>query len=195
MMTRNNREKTYDTRHQFEYTVLDELVPQDHLLRLIDKHIDFSFIYDLVEDKYSHETGRPSIDPITLIKIPFIQYLFGIPSMRQTIKEIEVNVAYRWFLGIGLTEPVPHFSTFGKNYKRRFEGTSLAEQIFNHILSLCMNEGLVNPESVFVDGTHVKACANGRKTINEVVEVEAKWLAEELESAINDDRAFHGKKN
>lgn len=195
MMTRNNREKTYNTRHQFEYTVLDELVPQDHLLRLIDKHIDFSFIYDLVEDKYSHETGRPSIDPITLIKIPFIQYLFGIPSMRQTIKEIEVNVAYRWFLGIGLTEPVPHFSTFGKNYKRRFEGTSLAEQIFNHILSLCMNEGLVNPESVFIDGTHVKACANGRKTINKIVEVEAKWLAEELESAINDDRSFHGKKN
>lgn len=194
MMTRNNKEKSYETRHQFEYTVLDDLVPQDHLLRLVDQHIDFSFIYDLVEDKYSQENGRPSIDPITLIKIPMIQYFFGIPSMRQTIKEIEVNVAYRWFLGIGLTEPVPHFSTFGKNYKRRFEGTSLAEQIFSHILSLCISQGLVNSESIFFDGTHVKACANGRKTINEVVEVEAKWLADELESAINEDRVSHGKK-
>lgn len=194
MMTRNFKEKSFEVRYQFEYTVLDELVPEDHLLRLIDRHIDFEFIYDLVEESYSHETGRPSIDPITLIKIPLIQYLYGIPSMRQTIEEIEVNVAYRWFLGIGLTENVPHFSTFGKNYKRRFEGTSLTQQIFDHILSLCVAEGLIDSEAIFIDGTHVKACANGRKTINEVVTVEAKWLAEELENAINDDREAHGKK-
>ena len=75
-----------------------DLVPQDHLLRIIDKAIDWTFIYDLVKDKYSHDTGRPSMDPVTLIKIPLIQYLYGIKSMRQTVKEIEVNVAYRWFL-------------------------------------------------------------------------------------------------
>ena len=61
------------------------------------------------------------MDPVSLIKIPFIQYLYGIRSMRQTIKEIEVNVAYRWFIGLELTDPVPHFSTFGKNYTRRFK--------------------------------------------------------------------------
>ena len=74
---------------------MDALVPQDHLLRLIDKAINWNFIYDLVEDKYSSDTGRPSMDPVMLIKNPFIQYLYGIRSMRQTIKEIEVNVAYR----------------------------------------------------------------------------------------------------
>ena len=96
MMTSNADKK----REQIQMFCMDDLVPEDHLLRIIDKAIDWSFIYDLVEDKYSADTGRPSMDPVTLIKIPFIQYLYGIKSMRQTIKEIEVNVAYRWFLGL-----------------------------------------------------------------------------------------------
>ena len=122
---------------------IDDLVPQDHLLRIIDKAIDWSFIYDLVRDTYSDSMGRPSIDPVTLIKIPLIQYLYGIKSMRQTIKEIEVNMAYRWFLGLELYDPVPHFSTFGKNYTRRFKDTDLFEQIFQHILEECYRFKLV----------------------------------------------------
>ena len=74
------------------------------------------------------------MDTVMLIKIPFIQYLYGIKSMRQTMKEIEVNVAYRWFLGLDMLDPVPHFSTFGKNYTRRFKDTDLFEQIFSKIL-------------------------------------------------------------
>ena len=108
MMTQNADKK----REQYQMFCMDDLVPENHLLRLIDKAIDWTFIYDLVEDKYSPDFGRPSMDPVTLIKIPFIQYLYGIRSMRQTIKEIEVNVAYRWFLGLDMLEPVPHFSTF-----------------------------------------------------------------------------------
>lgn len=95
MITKND---SNDKKTQIQMISLDQLVPEDHLLRKIDRYIDFNFIYDLVEDKYSTETGRPSIDPVTLIKIPIIQFMFGIKSMRQTIKEIEVNVAYRWFL-------------------------------------------------------------------------------------------------
>ena len=91
---------------------MDDMVPKDHMLRKIDRAIDWNFIYDLVEDKYCADNGRPSMDPVMLIKIPFIQYLYGIKSMRQTIKEIEVNVAYRWFLGLDMLDPVPHFSTF-----------------------------------------------------------------------------------
>ena len=74
------------------------------------------------------------MDTVMLIKIPFIQYLYGIKSMRQTMKEIEVNVVYRWFLGLDMLDPVPHFSTFGKNYTRRFKDTDLFEQIFSKIL-------------------------------------------------------------
>ena len=68
---------------------MDDMVPQNHMLRLIDKAINWNFIYELVEEKYSPDNGRPSMDPVMLIKIPFIQYLYGIKSMRQTIKEIE----------------------------------------------------------------------------------------------------------
>ena len=82
--------KTYDL---FDHRNIDDLVPDDHLLRKIDGAIDWNFIYDLVKDKYSENKGRPSIDPVTLIKISMIQYLYGIRSMRQTIKEIEVNLA------------------------------------------------------------------------------------------------------
>lgn len=83
------------------------------LVRKLETAIDFSFIYPLVEGLYS-KLGRPSIDPVVLFKMTFIQYVFGIRSMRQTIKEIETNVAYRWFLGFGFYTEVPHFSTFGK---------------------------------------------------------------------------------
>ena len=76
--------------------------------------------------------------------------------MRQTMKEIEVNVAYRWFLGLDMLDPVPHFSTFGKNYTRRFKDTDLFEQIFSKILEDCMKYKLVNTEQIFVDATHVK---------------------------------------
>jgi transposase len=87
-------------RNQIQFVSADSLVPENHLLRDIDRAIDFSFIYELVQDKYSQDQGRPSLDPVMLIKIPLLQYLYGIPSMRQTIREIEVNVAYRWFLGL-----------------------------------------------------------------------------------------------
>ena len=135
---------------------MDDMVPQNHMLRLIDKAINWNFIYDLVEEKYCPDNGRPSMDPVMLIKIPFIQYLYGIKSMRQTMKEIEVNVAYRWFLGLDMLDPVPHFSTFGKNYTRRFKDTDLFEQIFSKILEDCMKYKLVNTEQIFVDATHVK---------------------------------------
>ncbi|HEY8530009.1 MAG TPA: transposase, partial [Paenibacillaceae bacterium] len=91
------RKTSLDGRTQISLVSLEELVPEDHLVRKIDQAIDFSFIYDLVEDLYCEDNGRPSIDPVVLIKIVLIQYLFGIRSMRQTIKEIETNVAYRWF--------------------------------------------------------------------------------------------------
>lgn len=117
----------------------------------------------MVADKYSPDNGRPSIDPVLLIKIPFIQYLYGIKSMRQTIKEIEVNVAYRWFLELEMMDRVPHFSTFGKNYTHRFKDTYLFEQIFSHILQECYKFKLVDPSEVFVDAAHVKARANNKK--------------------------------
>jgi transposase len=187
-------EQNEKARKQIEFVCTDDLVPQDHLLRIIDKAIDWSFIYDLVRDKYSPDQGRPSIDPVTLIKIPLIQYLYGIKSMRQTIKEIEVNVAFKWFLGLELYDKVPHFSTFGKNYSRRFEGTDLFEQIFQHILEECYRFKLVDPTEIFVDATHVKARANNKKMQRRIAQQEALFYEEMLRKEISSDRAAHGKK-
>ena len=190
MMTQNADKK----RDQMQMFCMEDLIPEDHLLRLIDKAIDWNFIYDLVEDKYCHDNGRPSMDPVMLIKIPFIQYLYGIRSMRQTIKEIEVNVAYRWFLGLDMLDKVPHFSTFGKNYSRRFKDTDLFEQIFSHILEECYKFRLVDPTEVFVDATHVKARANGHKMRKRIAKQEALFYEDMLKKEINEDRVAHGKK-
>jgi transposase len=173
---------------------IDDLVPGNHILRDIDSAIDFTFIYDAVKGLYSEEIGRPSIDPVVLFKIILVQYTFGIRSMRQTIKEIEVNMAYRWFLGYDMTERVPHFTTFGKNYTRRFAGSDVFEKIFERILMEAVGAGFVDASAVFIDATHIKASANNKKYSNEVVKKEAKHYQKELEEEINLDRAEHGKK-
>lgn len=190
MMTR----KGGKSRDQIEFTSLDELVPEEHLVRKLENAIDWSFIYEMVEDSYCGDNGRPSLDPVILIKLAVLQYMFGIRSMRQTIQEIRVNNAYRWFLGLGLHDPVPHFSTFGKNYMRRFRDTDLFERIFQKILRECMEAGLVDESVVFVHSTHVKARANSKKYEDAVVEEQSLWYEKELREEIDRDREAHGKK-
>jgi transposase len=142
MMTKNVSHE----RDQIEMLAIDQLVPENHLVRKIESTIDFSFIYPMVENLYSG-LGRPSIDPVVLFKMVFIQYIFGIRSMRQTIKEIETNVAYRWFLGFGFYTEVPHFSTFGKNYARRYHDSDVFEQIFYRILKEIADKGLLSSDA------------------------------------------------
>lgn len=179
-------------RDQLEMIALDQLVPANHLVRKLEAAIDFSFIHPLVKDMYS-EVGRPSIDPIILIKMTFIQYIFGIRSMRKTIEEIETNMAYRWFLGYGFHDKIPHFSTFGKNYERRFKDTDLFEQIFYRILKEAADRKLISPEHIFIDSTHVKANANKRKFEKKVVRKETRAYQERLQEEINKDREDHDK--
>ena len=188
------RKKDRSIQQQIQFIALEDLVPQDHILRKIDRAIDFSFIYEEVEGLYSpYDMGRPGIDPVSLFKIVFIQYLFGIRSMRQTIKEIDVNVAYRWFIGYGLLEQVPHFSTFSKNYARRFQGTAVFEHIFQHILEEAVNAGFVDASAIFIDGTHIKASANKNKSERVTVTKPVKQYQKELDDEIGWDREKQGK--
>ena len=189
MMTKNQ----INEREQLEILTIEQLVPANHLVRKLDAAIDFSFIYPLVENLYS-QFGRPSIDPVVLFKMAMIQYVFGIRSMRQTIKEIETNVAYRWFLGFGFHTEVPHFSTFGKNYVRRFENTDVFEQIFYRILKEIVDEGLLSADHIFIDSTHVKASANKRKFDKKMVRKETRAYEEKLQEELNIDREKNGKK-
>ena len=90
-----------DARHEPIIVDLEALVPKDHLLRKIEKVMDYEWLYERLDPYYCHDNGRPGTDPVVLIKMVLIQHLFGIPSLRQTYREIQVNVAYRWFLGYG----------------------------------------------------------------------------------------------
>ena len=96
-------------REQFVFTDLEGLVPQDHLLRRVEKVMDYEWLYERLSPYYCHDNGRPGTDPVVLIKMVLIQHLFGIPSLRQTHREITVNVAYRWFLGYSLLDKAPPF--------------------------------------------------------------------------------------
>jgi transposase/transcription elongation factor Elf1 len=190
MITKNKK----SNRGQQQIISIEDVVPQDHILREIDKAIDFKFVYEMVEHLYSQVEGRPSIDPAVLFKIVFIKHLFGIRSIRQTIKEIEVNMAYRWYLGYGMTESIPHFTTFGKNYERRFKDTDVFEKIFEYILTEAEKCGFIDAVETFIDATHIKASANKRKSTNEEVKIQAKHYHAELKEEINRDREANGKK-
>ena len=174
-------------------TTMEELVPEDSIFRKIDKYIDFTFIYDEVKDLYCKDNGRPSIDPVVLFKIVFIQALDGLKSMRQTCKKIKVDAEYRWFLGIPFGQDTPHFSTFGKNYERRFKDTNIFEKIFINIVKQAIKYKLVDGEIFYTDSTHKKANANKNKYDDCIVhntKQRRKWLEEE----INEERISQGKK-
>ena len=144
-----HKEKPDYNRKQYGFYTIDELVPKDHFLRQVDSKVDFDFIYDLVKDTYSPDKGRPSLDPVMLVKISLIKCFYGIRSMRQTIKEIEVNVAYRWFLGLTLDDKVPHFTTYGKNYSRRFQDKELISEIISQVLNQVLCDGLIDRYLLF----------------------------------------------
>ena len=172
---------------------LDDLVPKEHLLRKIDAAVDFDKIYEMVEELYCEDNGRPSIDPVVLVKMVLIQHLYGLPSLRRTAAEVEVNMAYRWFLGYGLQDETPHFSTLSYNFKHRFTSETV-DQIFAWILNEIAEAGYLSPTAVFIDGTHIKANANNKKKIQEEVPVASKRYAKELMEEVNADREEHGKK-
>lgn len=176
-----------------EFINTDERVPQDHLLRRVDGAVDFCHIYDFVSDLYCADNGRPGVDPVVLFKIVLIQHLYGIPSLRRTMQEIDMNIAYRWFLGYTLNEELPHFSTVSYNFKHRFTEQTI-EEVFSWILWEANRAGYLEPETVFIDGTHIKANANVNKKIKKAVPIAARRYASELMEEINIDRENHGKK-
>lgn len=180
--------------YQFETITLDELVPEDHLVRKIDAAIDFEFIRDAVKHLYCPDNGRPAIDPVRLIKMMLLGYLFGVPSERRLVKEIQVNVAYRWFLRMGLTEKVPDASTLSQNRIRRFNNSDVFQQIFDHIVLQALGQGMANGRVLYTDSTHLKADANPRKAVNELRPEGVSEYFTQLNEAVEADRKQREKK-
>ena len=185
--------KEQEQRQAIEMLCTDMLVPQDHLLRKIDAAVDFKHIYEIVENLYCEDNGRPSCDPVVLFKLDMIKHLFGIRSLRQTLRDAEVNVAYRWFLGYSMTQPLPHFATVSYAFRHRFT-EEVIEEVFRWILEEIAQAGYLSPEVVFVDGTHIKANANLKKHVKKSIPKAAKRYQEQLLEEVDADRAAHGKK-
>ena len=122
-----------DARREPIIVDLEALVPKEHLLRKIERVMDYEWLYERLDPYYCHDNGRPGTDPVVLVKMVLIQHLFGIPSLRQTYREIQVNNAYRWFLGYGLLDNIPHFATVSYAFCQRFPD-ELTSEIFEQML-------------------------------------------------------------
>lgn len=156
----------------FYYFRIEDHVPEDHLLRLIDRHIDFAFVRETLKASYNH-TGRPSIDPEVLLRILLIGYLYGITSERRLVEDVGMHLAYRWFTGLGFDQEVPHHSTFSKNRHGRFEESPLFLDLFERVVQQCMEIGLLKSADLSVDSTQISANASPDRTItrDQLVEV------------------------
>lgn len=174
-------------RDEMILSTMEMLIPDNHLVRKLDKYIKFDFIRELAAPYYS-KLGRPGYDPVVIFKIAIIKNLFGIPSIRQTVEELKVNIAYRYFLGIPFSEEIPDHSTYSKNYTNRFMNTDIYEKVFSNILEQIIDAGLIDATSINIDSTHIKASANKHKYIDKVVKQEKSIFEDEMLEEINKQR-------
>lgn len=112
----------------FYYFRLEDQIPQDHLLRLIDRYVDFGFVRERLKNFYS-PMGRPSIDPEVLLRLLLVGYLHGITSERRLIEEVRMHLAYRWFTRLGFEQEIPDHSTFSKNRHGRFRQSGVFQEV------------------------------------------------------------------
>ena len=138
---------------------LEDHVPQDHLLRSIDRFVDLDDIRQYLVDFYSH-TGRPSVDPELLIRMLLVGYCFGIRSERQLCEEVHLNLAYRWFCRLDLSDPIPNHSTFSKNRHGCFRESKLLRHLFEKTVARCIADGLVSGQRLVADASLIEADAN-----------------------------------
>ena len=145
---------------QFFYSFdLDEVVPSDHLVRQIDGLLDLSWVYNELTPCYSH-TGRPSIDPVLMIRMLILGYVFAIRSERALCREVQLNLAYRWFCGLGIEDRVPDHSTFTRARNERFRDHDVFRHVFEHVVAVCIKAGLAGGNGFAVDASLIAADAN-----------------------------------
>jgi transposase len=178
---------------ELELVSIEALVPEKHLLRKVEAAVDFSFIRERVKHLYCEDNGRPALDPVVLFKLLLLGYLHGVRSERQLMREVEVNVAYRWFLGLKLRDKVPDASTLSQNRRRRFAESTIYQEIFDQIVELAVKKGLASGSVLYTDSTHLKANANKNKFDVAEVGVKPAEYLQALDEAISEDRAAHGK--
>jgi transposase len=160
MMGRHNR----DQEHLFYSFRLDEAVPDDHLVRAIAAVLDLSWVYAELASYYP-EIGRPSIDPVLMIRMLVVGYVFAIRSERALCREVQVNFAYRWFCRLSIEDKVPDHSAFSRARNERFGDSAIFRSVFERVVGACMRAGLVGGEGFAVDASLIAADANKQRSI------------------------------
>jgi transposase len=143
---------------------LDEVIPDDHLVRQIAAFLDLSWVYAELAPYYS-EIGRPSIDPVLMIRMLIMGYVFAIRSERQICREVQVNLAYRWFCDLGLEDTIPDHSAFSRARNDRFRESDIFRRVFERVVGTCIEAGLVGGEGFAVDASLIEADANRQRSI------------------------------
>ena len=179
-MTKRERQE-----YSSEIINLDDMIPQNHFLRVIEEHFDWNFVYDEVEKLYSH-VGRKSIDPVVLVKIHILKFLFNEDSLRRTYESLNYNILYKWFIGYNINEKTPDHSTYSQNYRRKFHKLEkdLLQTVFDKVIDLLVEWNCLDMTAVYIDSTHTKAYANKKKNHKETVKIEAKKYQKELDLEI-----------
>lgn len=167
-------------------------VPQDHLLRSIDRFVDLSGIRHHLAPFYSN-TGRPSIDPELLIRMLLVGYCLGIRSERRLYEEVHLNLAYRWFCRLDLTDPVPDHSTFSKNRHGRFRDSDLLRHLFEAVVARCIGDGLASGRRFAADASIIQADANRQNSTQKADWRLDKIDPEEAPRAVKEYLVRHGK--
>src|SRR6266513_678130 len=170
---------------------LERHVPTDHLLRSIDRFVELGELRRELAPFYS-AIGRPSIDPELVIRMLIVGYCFGIRSERRLCEEVHLNLAYRWFCGLGLDGEVPDHSSFSKNRHGRFRDSDLLRRLFETVLQRCVDEGLVGGEGFAVDASLIRADASDRTRVEGAAGLPSGAAGRAVEEylAVLDDAAF-----
>lgn len=150
---------------QFFYAFdLDEVVPPDHLVRQIDGVLDLDWVHEELAPYYS-QTGRPSIDPVLMIRMLIVGYVFAIRSERQLCSEVQVNLAYRWFCKLGIEDRIPDHSVFSRARHERFRQSDALRRVFEGVVAKCIAAGLVGGEGFSIDASLIKADVDKKKRL------------------------------
>jgi transposase len=143
---------------------LNEAVPEDHLVRKIDAALDLSWLRSELAPHYS-SMGRPSIDPELMIRMLVVGYVFAIRSERLICREVQVNLAYRWFCKLGIEDAIPDHSAFSRARNERFRQGDVFRLVFERVVEACLAAGLVGGEGFAVDASLIQADANKQRSI------------------------------
>jgi transposase len=143
---------------------LDDVVPADHLVRQIDAVLDLSWVHAELAPHYP-SIGRPSIDPVLMIRMLIVGYVFAIRSERALCREVQVNLAYRWFCKLGIEDRVPDHSAFSRARNERFKESGIFRRVFERVVEACIAAGLVGGQGFAVDASLIVADANKQRSI------------------------------